>query len=216
MGDTFFFFSLNSLGAGRIAIVECLYSPFVIGLAALWLGERLSACRLIGASSSPLGRLRRGAEGRRAPDERRSILRGVLFGALGLAAMAVGIVTGETAARAIADPVGDGDPPVRRHRGAGDHARRCIRRAGPSWASIHSPQRWGYTLSGSLVGSYLSMFLWLSGMKLAPASVAAVLNQTSNIFILVFAALFLRERITRTRLVGIALGFAGALLVMLG
>jgi drug/metabolite transporter (DMT)-like permease len=92
VGDTFFFFSLNSLGAGRIAIVECLYSPFVIGLAALWLGERLSGLQAIGASLVLSAVFAVAREGRRAPDERRSILRGVLFGALGLAAMAVGIV----------------------------------------------------------------------------------------------------------------------------
>jgi drug/metabolite transporter (DMT)-like permease len=60
------------------------------------------------------------------------------------------------------------------------------------------------------------MIFWLGGMKLAPASVAAVLNQTSNVFVFLLAAVFLRERITRTRLAGILLGVAGAFVVMFG
>ena len=82
--------------------------------------------------------------------------------------------------------------------------------------SLLTSRSWKYTLSGSFVGSYLAMILWLAGMKFAPASVAAPLNQTSNIFIFIFAALFLREPINSRRIAGIVLGVVGVFMVMFG
>jgi len=48
VSDTLFFKSLNLLGAGLSAIVDCLYSPFIIGLSMVWLGERLTLLQVIG------------------------------------------------------------------------------------------------------------------------------------------------------------------------
>jgi drug/metabolite transporter (DMT)-like permease len=70
-------------------------------------------------------------------------------------------------------------------------------------------------LPGSFLGAYVAILLWVGGMKYATASVASALNQTSNLFIFLFAALFLKERITRAKLAGIVLGVLGVLLVML-
>ena len=82
--------------------------------------------------------------------------------------------------------------------------------------SVFSRQRWVYTLSGSFIGAYLSMVLWLGGMKFTQASVASALNQTTNIFIFILSAWLLREKITGPRLVGIGMGVGGALLVTFG
>ena len=42
VGDTLLFKSLFMIGAGPSALVSCLYSPFIIGLSFLWIGERLT------------------------------------------------------------------------------------------------------------------------------------------------------------------------------
>src|SRR4030042_3975119 len=42
LADTLYFMSLNRLGAGLSAIVDCTYSPFVIALSIVWLGESLN------------------------------------------------------------------------------------------------------------------------------------------------------------------------------
>ena len=55
----------------------------------------------------------------------------------------------------------------------------------------------------ALVGQGLSMVLWLGGYKYTKASVAAVLNETSSVFILLFAALWLAEPLTRRRGIGV-------------
>jgi drug/metabolite transporter (DMT)-like permease len=48
IGDSLFFKSLNLLGAGLTAIVDCLYSPFIIGLSIIWLRESLTFVQIIG------------------------------------------------------------------------------------------------------------------------------------------------------------------------
>ncbi len=51
------------------------------------------------------------------------------------------------------------------------------------------------TILGSVLGAYIAMILWLGGMKYTQASTAAALNQTSSIFIFIFAYFILKEKI---------------------
>lgn len=215
ISDTLFFMSLNALGAGLSAIVDCLYSPFIIALSFLWLGESLDTWQLVGVMMILSAVLTVTREGRSHPADKRRVLLGIIWGALAMATSAVGIV--------MIKPLLDRSPVlwVTQIRLIGGIAsllliiglhplrRRII-------GSVFSTQRWGYTLSGSFIGTYIAMMLWLAGMKYTQASTAAALNQTSNIFIFVFAALFLRERITPLRVGGIIVAVAGALLVTFG
>jgi len=90
--DTLFFKSLNMLGASRMAIVDCLYSPFIIGLSVIFLDETLTwlqvagVLAILGAVLTPL------FEAKGAPVERRQIFWGTVWGALALATMAVSLV----------------------------------------------------------------------------------------------------------------------------
>jgi drug/metabolite transporter (DMT)-like permease len=215
IADTLFFMSLNALGAGLSAIVDCLYSPFIISLSFFWLGESLTEVQLIGATMILSAVFAVTREGRTHPEDRRRVWRGVLWGALSMAATAVGIV--------LAKPILDRSPllwvtQIRLFGGmavlalviACHPSRRRIMR------SLFSTQRWGYTLSGSFIGTYIAMLLWLGGMKYTQASTAAALNQTSNIFIFILAALFLRERMTLLRIIALLIGVGGAMLVTFG
>ncbi len=215
IADTLFFKSLNALGAGLSAIVDCLYSPFIIGLSILWLGESLTTWQLVGVVMILSAVLAATRETNGGKVDRRRIVVGILWGALAMATMAVGIV--------MIKPLLDRSPllwvtGVRLFGGAlvlfavlALHpARRSI------VGSVFSTRRWGYTLSGSFLGAYVAMILWLGGMKFTQASTAAALNQMSSIFIFIFAAWLLKEKITPLRIVGIVLGVGGALLVTFG
>jgi len=212
LSDTLFFKSLNVLGAGRSAIVDCLYSPFVIGLSILWLDESLTVWQVVGSVLIISAVLTALAERESNGYTKRQIALGIFWGALAMAGNAVGIV--------LVKPVLNASPLiwVTEWRLVGGLASLLLilpllkNRRGIVM-SIFSKQRWGYTLGGSFMGAYLSMILWLAGMKFTQASIAAVLNQTSNIFIFIFAALLLHEKITPARLVGIILGVGGAALV---
>jgi drug/metabolite transporter (DMT)-like permease len=207
-----FFMSLNALGAGRSAIVDCLYSPSIIALSMIWLGETLSVGQIVGVTLIVSAVLSIMVERQSVRAEHRHVLLGVLWGALAMVTMAVGIV--------LIKPLLEHSPLIwaTEVRLLGGlivlavvlflhPARLTIVK------TIGHPLRWAYLLSGSFAGAYLSMVLWLAGMKYTQASTAAALNQTSNIFVFVFAALLLKEKITPVRLAAIILGVLGALLV---
>ena len=95
IADSVFFASLNRLGAGRSAIVDCLYSPFVVICSALYLGEpqgpfllpamALMVVAIMVGSWNP--------EERATDQAQRRILReGVVLGAVAMLCMAAGIV----------------------------------------------------------------------------------------------------------------------------
>jgi drug/metabolite transporter (DMT)-like permease len=71
---------------------------------------------------------------------------------------------------------------------------------------------WKALVPASFFGSYLSLFLWMGGMKYAKVSVAAVLNQLNTIFIVIIAAIFLKERLTGWKIAAVVLAFLGAYL----
>jgi len=212
IADTLFFKSLNLLGAGRAAIVDCLYSPFIIGLSILWLGETLNFWQVFGVILIISAVLTATGEKQPSKLERRSVILGVLWGALAMAAMAVGVV--------MVKPLLDQSPlmwvtEVRLLGGilcllvvlAFHPSRRVILK------SVYSTKRWNYTLAGSFLGAYVSMVLWLGGMKYTQASIAAALNQTNTIIIFILAAVFLKEKITIPRLIGIILAFTGVIMI---
>ncbi len=210
--DTFFFKSLNLLGASLSAIIDCLYSPFVIGLSVLWLGESLTVLQVLGVIIILSAVLT--ATSRKGSDmiPRRNLLLGIFYGVSSLAMLAVSLM--------LVKPLLDRLPllwlsEVRLIGGmivlgmviALHPKRRCI------MATLAPREGWKYSLAGSFVGAYLTFIFWLAGMKFAQVSVVAALNQTSNIFIFIFAAIFLRESINRRRAAAILMGVAGSMLV---
>jgi drug/metabolite transporter (DMT)-like permease len=215
IADTLFFMSLNRLGAGMSAIVDCLYSPFIITLSFIWLRETMSALQIIGALmivSAVLTATQRKSRGNILP---RDLLLGIIFGVAAMACMAVGIV--------MIKPLLNRSPllwatEVRLWGGViilgplillHPQRRKIV-------TSIFSVKSWKYTIIGSFLGAYVAMILWLAGFKYTQASTASVLNQTSNIFLFVFAAIFLKEMINRQRIIALLLGVAGAFIVTFG
>ncbi len=215
VGDTLLFKSLNTIGAGASALVSCLYSPFIIGLSFFWIGERLTWLQLVGVVliiSAVLETTRTGD--REISDVRRNLF-GVAWGILAVAAMAVGVV--------MIKPLLDKAPVlwVLQIRLIGGVAALLLFLAiNPARGRILSTllirKSRGYTFVSSMIGGYVAMLIWLGGIKFTKASIAAALNQTNTIFVLVFAALILRERITVGRIIAILLAATGAFLVTFG
>jgi drug/metabolite transporter (DMT)-like permease len=213
VADTLVFASLNVLGAGLMAIVECLYSPFVILFSLVWLGESLSiaqgaGCALvIGAVT-----LASATENAHAVD-RRHLLRGVLSGAVAIILVAAGV--------ALAKPALAGTPLLwaieLRYVGGliGVWLSLPLVKGNVGKALPPIPRKHWLMLFGIALTAYVQMMLWLGGFKYAQASVAAVLNQTATIFTILLAALFLHEPLTRFRIAAAFLAVAGVLLITL-
>jgi drug/metabolite transporter (DMT)-like permease len=215
LSDTLFHRSLNTIGAGLSAIVDCLYSPFVVVLAFLMIGERLAALQLVGMMLVIAGVLIASRHRLPAGTDTRTLAIGILWGVLAMVTLALGIV--------IAKPV--------------------LGRVSVLWATtirqlgalvvllplaLVSPRRrrilsvfrpvatWKFTLTGTIMGSCLALLFWIAGMKYTQAGTAAILNQTTTIFILILAALFLKETFTRRKVVAALLALVGIVLVILG
>lgn len=215
LADTLFFKSLNILGAGLSAIVSCLYSPTVIVLSMLWLNESMDLTQIAGLMLILGAVVAVTQEGKGNPVARRKLFIGIAYGFLGILCTGTGIV--------MVKPILDQAPllwVIEWRLIAGTVFLVIVLAFHPSRVnilkSIRSSQRWGYTLLGSFMGCYVAMLLWLAGMKFTSASIAAVLNQTSNIFVFLFAALILKEPLNRIRIVAIGIGICGVLLVTFG
>ncbi len=215
VGDTLFFKCINTLGASASALISCLYSAFIIGMSYLWLGERMSWRQLVGAALiiSAVMEATRAADGKSTGLKRR--LGGFGWGVVSMAASAIAVV--------MMKPILDEVPLLwaLEVRLVGGVAALLVLLAlfpsrGAIVRSLTVPGSKGYTISSSFIGGYVAMVCWLAGMKLTQASVASALNETSSIFVLIFAALVLRERITPGRVIAILMAAGGALLVTFG
>ncbi|HUU55872.1 MAG TPA: DMT family transporter, partial [bacterium] len=160
LGDTFFFKCLNLLGAGLTAIVDCLYSPFIIGMSMLFLAERLSVVQGVGAALVVFAVLAASLEWRQGLIGRRDLVVGISYGVAGLAAMAVGIV--------MIKPLLERSPLLwaTEVRVVGGVAALAVillfhRRRRGIVSSVVSTRGWHYMVGGSFAGAYLAMALWL-------------------------------------------------------
>jgi len=74
--------------------------------------------------------------------------------------------------------------------------------------------KWRSIMIASAFGSYFALLFWLGGFKYAEASVASVLNETANVFIVLMAAVFLHEPLSKRKLTGVAFTFTGVLIFL--
>jgi len=214
ISDTLFHRSLNAVGAGITAVVDCLYSPFVVIIAYLAIGERFGPWQVTGMIIIIAAVV---VAARHAPPPgttRRQLTAGVMWGVLAMLTLAVGIV--------IAKPVLNRSPvfwatsmrltgcvAVMLPIGLLTRGRRDVIRAFTPSGS------WRFTLSGAVV-AYIALVVWIAGMKYTQAGIAAILNQTNTVYVLLFASLFLREPFTRRKLASAVLAVAGILMVTMG
>jgi drug/metabolite transporter (DMT)-like permease len=213
VADTLFFLCLNRVGASRQAIINTAYSPPIILLSVLFLGERLTVWQVLGVllilgAVFSVGSTRDAKTGERPP----ALFSGVLFGLGACLTQAISIVmikpfmadwpvlwmtvwrmAGGLGATLLLLPL---LPPAQR-----------------SLRSLREPKVWRYMVPAVLVGTYISLLFWMGGFKYADASVASALNQTSTLFTFLLAVFLLKEPVTRAGLAGLALGLTGVGLV---
>jgi drug/metabolite transporter (DMT)-like permease len=213
VADTLYFRALNRIGAARMGIVGNFFSPFVIVLAFVFLGERLSLPQMAGFVLVSIGVLVIGAA--RGPAvEAAQLRRGVLLGVFAVLLMAVAIVMVKrilehgdllwiTAIRMLGGVAGMLVVSTLSHGWSLGGGARLQRRD------------WIMLVTAALIGQLLSMLLWLAGYKYTTASVASVLNETSSVFIVLLAWLLLGEALTRRKLVGIGCTLGGVVLMLL-
>lgn len=218
ISDILFFHALRRLGPGRLTVVECLYSPAVALFGVLLLDERPHFGHALGAGLVVAGMLvttrdeRHRAPAPDAPPE--SPVSGALFGVGAMVTVALAIVVAKPA-------FGSGTLPevalIRLLAGASAQAvwMAADPRQRSAFRILRPSHRWLDLLPPAILGTWLSMMLWVGGFKYADAATSAVLNQTTTVFTLLLARAVLGEPLTPRRVAGVALGLSGALCVLL-
>jgi drug/metabolite transporter (DMT)-like permease len=215
LADTMFFFSLNKLGASLVAVVDTSYTPILLTMSYIFLGERMGLMAFIGAVLITVALLVGSAAKPEPGRTRRDIIIGTIVGVTGMFTMVVGIVIIKdilnrspllwaTSVRLFFGGIGL-IPIVFLNRGRRQNFIKNLKQI----------QTWKIAVPAAMSGSFLAMLCWVAGLKHTNVSVAGMLNQLSTIFIFILAVIWLKEPVTRKRIAAIILAFAGAMLVFL-
>jgi drug/metabolite transporter (DMT)-like permease len=210
IADTLFLAGLQRIDASVVAVTDCTYSPMVMLLSVLFLGDSLTLGLLIGGPLVVLGVLvvSRSKSGNDAPIDRT----GVILAVLGVLTTAVGVV--------LAKPALD-----RSHLIEATCVRLLIGstalalfdvaagRSRQSFSLLVSKDFWKRAFGAVFMGTYVSMLLWLGGVKYGSPSRVALLNQMGAVFVLIFSR-FLGEPVPMKRWIGVSVAIAGVLIVI--
>jgi len=213
VADTWYLRALNMMGAGRTGIVSSLFSPFVILLSAVFLGERLGPWQWLGFLSVMSGVLLVTWRSNRMVIDTADVKKGVVYGAGAVFMMAAGVVMVKEIleTRSFLWTV-----ELRMVGGAAGMLLYILLYS--RWQSVKSnfskPQAWPRVTFAAFLGSYFALILWLLGYKLIDASVASVLNETNVAFIVFLAWLMLGEQLNRRKLAGLCLTLGGVIIMM--
>lgn len=214
VADTWYLKALNVMGAGRTGIVSSLFSPFVILLSAVFLGERLVPWQWLGFILVMSGVLMVTWRSHRSVVDTAEVKKGVIYGVGAVFMMAAGVVMVKEILenRSFLWTV-----ELRMVGGAVGMLIYIL--VSSQWQSVKrnfsQPQPWVTVTFASFLGAYLALILWLAGYKLIDASVASVLNETNVAFIVFLAWLMLGEQINRRKLAGLALTLGGVIVIMM-
>ena len=213
ISDTLFFIALNRLGASRTALIDCLYSPFVILFSLLLLDELVPMVTILGGTLIIGSVIVSSKRSFGIAISQNQFWAGCMAGAAAMATVSFAIV--------MVKPLLNSYPLIwiATIRLAGGltvlllllpfhRDRKMVYR-------VFKPSvEWKWMAGGTFFGTYLSLITWLGGFKYSQAGRVALLNQTSTMFIVVFAAIFLNERLTPVKLFAVAMAFTGATIIL--
>ncbi len=217
IADALFLRGLQLLGASRVAIIDCLYSPFVIVISLAFLGERLLPLQVTG-SILIIGSVVLASIPVINPSHRQKkdpvSTKGVVISILAILALALGITTVKPV---LPDKSLFWIATLRLFAGSISSVVILASSSNPRfrWRTFTHSSQLRLLILASFMATYISTIFWLGGFKYGDASTTSVLNQTSTIFTVVLAAVVLKERLTKRKIVSCILAFIGAVLIHL-
>ena len=222
LGDTVFIYALNKIGANRVAIVDS-FSPVVIHIYSILLlsNQELSIMQISGFFITIAGLLILTYENDYDDIDYKTKRFGI---ALVLGAMACtggGVVFLKTVLERIAEPGLDG---IKLNLWV--TAFRLIPGVVLSWIifsfqkdrhqllkPLKDKNNYRPLIIASILGPFLALGCWILGYAfLSKPSLASIIGQTSVIFIVILSWLFLKEKITRLRILSTIFVFVGVIL----
>ena len=225
LGDTVFIYALNKIGANRVAIVDS-FSPVVIHIYSIILlsNQELSIMQISGFFITIAGLLILTYENDYDDIDYKTKRFGI---ALVLGAMACtggGVVFLKTVLERIAEPGLDG---IKLNLWV--TAFRLIPGVVLSWIifsfqkdrhqllkPLKDKNNYRPLIIASILGPFLALGCWILGYAfLSKPSLASIIGQTSVIFIVILSWLFLKEKITRLRILSTIFVFVGVILAVI-
>ncbi|MSP92332.1 MAG: EamA family transporter [Myxococcales bacterium] len=216
LGDTLFLAGLQRIGGSVAAVVDCAYSPTVVLLSVLVLGEPLRGSLLAGGALvvCGLGVVSWPERATTLPPSARVDFGGVLLALAGVVATAIGVV--------MAKPALERSDLVEATTVRLVVALACLLVWQAATGSLRDslailkPQpMWRIAVPAAVLSTYVSMLLWLGAFKWTLASRAALLNQMATVFLLVLARTVGGEVVPLRRWVGAGIAVAGVVVVVL-
>lgn len=206
IADTLYFRALNELGAGRMGILGNFYSPFVLVLSFAFLGDRLNNWQWCGFALVSFGVLLASKPNKLEAGNPEHYFRGLLFGLFSVGLMAVSII--------LVKRVLEAQPLlwVTSLRMVGAILGMLVIATFRNELHLLKAPRqmnWKPLIIAAFIGQFIAMVFWLAGYKFTSASVAAILNETASVFILLLAWVWLKEPLTRRGVIGVALTLSG-------
>lgn len=213
ISDSLFFMSLNLLGAGLSAIVDCMYSPILVGLSWILLAEQPSSTDLAGGAIIIAGVFMASFHKNPNHPNRSTLVIGIALGIAAMGTVGLGVMIMQpvlarssilwlTEVRLVAGSLSLG----------------CLLLASSArreyLISLRNSRLYKYTVPAAIMGTNLAMITWVGAFKLTGVTSAAILNQSSTVFTVALAAIFLHESLTPRRVLAVLCAMIGAVLVL--
>ncbi len=211
LADLFYLRALQLIGASLTGITGSLYSPFVVSLSLLYLGEVLQFWQYIGMMLVLIGVLVVSFRKKNLANIHPPI-KGFVYAILAVFFTATGIV--------IIKPISNELPFfwIILIRSFGGFVTMMLYgillRKSLSILHVIKAKGGRWLILGTFIGQYLSMMVWVAGYKYTSASIASILNETASVFILLLSWLMLDEKLSRRKIIGILITFSGVALVL--
>ena len=222
IGDTALFAAVARIGVHRTLLLQTLAPVFAALIGLVWLGERVTLVQsggalliLVGIAMVVAPRRDGGREGpvpggnvARSGSAARLLAVGALLGVLAALGQGAGIVVAKAGMREISFI-----PASFLRLGTAALGLLLIEtisgRLGRIADLLRDRSALTRVVPGTLLGTYLALFMMMAGVALAPVSVSAVLLSTSPVFSLFIEAALEKRRITLRELLGTFLAVAG-------
>ncbi|MDB4032680.1 DMT family transporter [Porticoccaceae bacterium] len=214
VADTMIAASLNRLGASLQALADCAYTPTITLVGFLMFGETLNAWEIMGGLLVVSG-VFVGAVIKTDVATRKDMIIGIILAASAHAIMGVGIlmvrdiyreesviwVTGFRFFVAVFAMFLYG------------YIKYPGRLKNKLLLGFYRRDMWRTIIPMAILGPFLATLFWIAGFKFLEAGRAAIYNQMSTAFIIILAYIFLGEKLTTRKALGVFLALTGALLV---
>ena len=219
IADIVYLKSLNKIGAGATAIISLLFSPSVFLLSYIFLNESLTTLQFSGGLLIIMAVFITAKSNESININKDDYILGIVMGTVAIFMMAIALV--------IIKPVLDKVEADMIAQIWVVGYRLIPAAIVPIIFSIKSSYRlgkgifsefknfpcWPQLIIGSLLATYFSITIWILGIATTKASIAAFINQSSSVFMFVFAYFILNEKLTYKKLISILAAALGIIMI---